>query len=228
MNLEILDLHQNKIEDEGARAIGENNTWEKVVKLDLSSNKINEKPTIISLCGNGSWKDLKYLFLKDNQAVLEVTEALKAIEGVASKSLEKIDLPGASFEQVLLQCLKLNKSESVVELPLSDNGYNALHAGIIGLNTTWTNLQTLNLPRNSIGAEGATALSHNTTWTNLQTLNLEGNKIGAEGAAASSHNTTWIHLQTLNLRYNQIGVEGAASLNKNQAWPKNVQIRYDH
>ena len=218
VNLEVLNLQQNEIEDEGARTIGENNTWEKLKRLDLSSNKINEKQTIISLCGNGSWKDLKYLFLRENQAVLDATDALKAIGGVVSKSLEKIDLPRASFKRVLLQCLKYYDSESVVELPLSDNGYKALHAGIIGLNTTWTNLQTLILENNSIGHEGATALSKNTTWSSLRTLNLGYNSIGDKGVTALSQNTTWINLQTLNLEQNSIGDKGATALSKNTIW----------
>ena len=165
----------------------------------MSSNKINNKQTVTFICSIESWKDLKYLFLRDNQAVLEVADILEAIEGVASKSLEEIDLPRARFERALLQCLKYNESESVIELPLSNKRYNALHAGIIGLNTTWTNLQTVSLGGNSIGNEGAVALSHDATWINLQTLNLEHNSIDAEEAA---------------------------SLKKNQAWPQNLRLFY--
>ena len=185
--------------------------------------------------------------------VLKAKAALNAIKDITSKSLEEIDLPGAKFEGELLQCLKYNESESVIELPLSEKRCNAFHAGVIGLNTTWINLQTLNMGYNEIGAEGATALSKNTTWTNLQTLNLEWNSIGEEGATALSHNTFWTHPQTLNMGYNEIGAEGAtalsknttwtnlqtlnlrdnwireegaASLHKNQTWPKNIRIEY--
>ena len=223
VNLEILNLYRNEIEDEGARTISTNNTWEKLTRLDLRSNKINEKQTVISLCINGTWKALKCLYLGYILAVLEATDALKAIEDITSKSLEEIDLPGARFERALLQCLKYNESKSVLVLPLSDNRYNALHAGIIGLNTTWINLQTLNLGSNSIGDKGATALSHNTTWTNLRTLNLRFNSIGDEGTTALSQNISWINLKTLDMKGNWIGNEGASSL-KNQAWPKNIQI----
>ena len=166
MNLEILDLSKNEIGDIGAGTIGENNTWEKLVKLDLSSNKINEKRTVISFCINGTWKALKYLYLRDNPAVLEATDTLKVIEDITSKSLEEIELPKAKFERTLLQCLKYIESESVIELPLSGERCRAFHAGVIGLNATWINLQTLNLRNNSIGDEGATALSKNTTWPN--------------------------------------------------------------
>ena len=218
MNLEVLDLRENMIKDEGAKAIGGNNTWEKLKKLDLSLNKINDKQTVILVCSNGTWKDLKYLFLSNNPAVMKATDALEAIGGVASKSLEKIDLPQASFERAFLQCLKYNESECVLELPLSDIWYDALHADIIGLNTTWINLQTINLERNSIGDKGATALSQNTSWTNLKTLCLGNNEIGDEGAGALSQNTSWINLQALSLGYNKIGAEGATALSKNTTW----------
>ena len=228
----------------------------------MSWNKINDKQTIIFICNNGTWKALEYLYLGDNPAVLEATDALKAIKDITSKSLEEIDLPGARFERVSLQCLKYNESESFIELsvfgctcrmlPLSKKGYNAFHASVIGLNTTWTHLQTLNLRKKSIGAEGATVLSQNTTWTHLQELHLGDNEIGDEGATALSQNTTWTNLQTINLEYNSIGdkgatalsqnttwtnlqalhlwcnsigAEGPASLKKNQAWPKDIQIR---
>ena len=49
---------------------------------------------IIFICSNGTWKALKYLYLGYNPAVLEATDALKAIEDITSKSLEQIDLPG--------------------------------------------------------------------------------------------------------------------------------------
>jgi hypothetical protein len=47
------------------------------------------------------------------------------------------------------------------------------------------------LTRNSIGAEGAAELSRNTSWNNLQILNLEYNNIGYKRAAEFFKNTTW-------------------------------------
>ena len=82
---------------------------------------------------------------------------------ITSKNLEEIDLSGARFERTLLKCIKYKEPESVIELPISEKNCNAFHAYVIELNTTWTNLQTLDLRDNSIGDEGATVLSHNTT-----------------------------------------------------------------
>ncbi len=69
-----------------------------------------------------------------------------------------------------------------------------------------TQLTTLDLGYNQIGAGGAAALA---TLTQLTSLNLRGNQIGAEGAAALAALT---QLTSLNLRDNQIGAEGAAAL----------------
>ena len=91
-------------------------------------------------------------------------------------------------------------------------------AAELARNTSWINLQTLNLDYNSIGAEGAAELARNTSWINLQTLNLTNNSIGAEGAAELARNTSWINLQTLELRYNSIVAEGAAELARNTSW----------
>jgi Leucine-rich repeat (LRR) protein len=69
-----------------------------------------------------------------------------------------------------------------------------------------TQLLSLNLWGNQIGAEGAASL---TALTQLTSLNLGGNEIGAEGAAALAALT---QLTSLNMAHNQIGDEGAAAL----------------
>ena len=70
-----------------------------------------------------------------------------------------------------------------------------------------TNLQTLNLNSNGIGADGAKVLADVLkNCTNLQTLHLDSNEIGADGAKALAdvlkHCT---NLQTLHLDSNEIG-----------------------
>ena len=141
MNLEILNLSNNEIGDEGVIMMGGNNTWEKLKSLDLSSNNINDKKTIIFVCSNGTWKELKSLFLAGNPAVLEATVINEAIKVIASGSLEILTLPNANIEETLLQYLKYSTSESVIELSLVKKGYNAIHVGVIGGNRAWNNLQ---------------------------------------------------------------------------------------
>jgi hypothetical protein len=69
-----------------------------------------------------------------------------------------------------------------------------------------TQLLSLNLWGNQIGAEGAASL---TALTQLTSLNLVGNEIGAEGAASLAALT---QLTSLNLGGNEIRDKGAASL----------------
>ena len=218
VNLEVLDLRNNQIEDKGASAIGGNNTWEKLIRLDLSSNKINDNQTIIFVCSNGTWKNLKHLLLGGNPVVFEGADTIKAIEGIASMSLEGLTLPNTEFGHGLLHYLKNSAPESVKEISLIERGYNAIHTVAIGGNTTWINLQTLHLEKNRIRDEGATGLSRNTSWTNLQSLHLKDNSIRAKGAADLATNTYWTNLQTLNLGGNSIGDEGAIGLSKNTSW----------
>jgi len=69
-----------------------------------------------------------------------------------------------------------------------------------------TNLTSLNLWENGIGAEGARALA---SLTNLTSLNLGDNGVGAEGARALASLT---NLTSLDLWKNGIGDEGARAL----------------
>jgi hypothetical protein len=75
-------------------------------------------------------------------------------------------------------------------------------------------LQTLNLRRNNIGAEGALVLSQSPYLSNLQTLNLSGNYIRAEGALALSQSPYLSNLQILDISYNGIGAKGAVALSE--------------
>ena len=76
------------------------------------------------------------------------------------------------------------------------------------------NLQTLNLEKNFIGADGAKALADCLKYCNsLQTLNLESNYIGTDGAKALTDGLKHCNsLQTLNLNWNKIGADGTKAL----------------
>ena len=102
-----------------------------------------------------TWKNLKYLYVRYNPVFLEATDTLEAIEGVVSKSLEKLTLPYVvDILHDLLKYFKKSTSESAIELSVAKQGYNAIHTAAIGGNAAWTNLQTLHLKYNSIGDEG--------------------------------------------------------------------------
>ena len=90
----------------------------------------------------------------------------------------------------------------------------AAAAAITELLKSCTNLQTLNLDYNKIGADGATALAEGLkSCTNLQTLDLGYNNIGSDGATALAEGLkSCTNLQTLHLRSNNIGSDGATAL----------------
>ena len=243
--LEILDLSANRITDEGATMIGSNGTWERLLKLDLSSNRIMNQQTLVFICGNKTWKDLRYLSLELNRVVLEAKDVNKAIEDVASESLEMLALPEARFEQPLLRYFNTSEPKNVKELLLAGKAYLEIHAKIIAGNTTWINLQKLDLSRNGIydeeGAEilsneswinleevdlssnalesrSAIALGNNQVWRKLTALNLHGNNLGNEGVYHIAMNKTWTNLQKLDLGANKIGATGVAKLRENATW----------
>ena len=78
----------------------------------------------------------------------------------------------------------------------------------LATNSTWIQLQTLNLSDNFIDAKQAKNLAENTTWIYLQTLNLQHNKIRTMAAKYLASNNTWTRLQTLDLLANSISAEG--------------------
>ena len=90
----------------------------------------------------------------------------------------------------------------------------AAAAAITELLKSCTNLQTLNLEYNKIGADGATALAEGLkSCTNLQTLDLGYNNIGSDGATALAEGLkNCTNLQTLHLHSNNIGSDGATAL----------------
>ena len=102
----------------------------------------------------------------------------------------------------VLDRIRTAKDDGATSLDLSSAGLQEIPEPLLAL----TNLNTLSLSDNDIGAEGARALS---TLTNLTTLNLNSNGIGAEGVRALS---TLTNLTTLNLGDNDIGAEGARAL----------------
>ena len=94
----------------------------------------------------------------------------------------------------------------------------------MAVNSSWTNLQSLNLSYNKIGNEGAAALASNISWNKLQLLHLASNEIASEGAAALAANKFWTNLKDLDLSYNEIGNEGVFALSQNKIWDSQMQL----
>jgi Ran GTPase-activating protein (RanGAP) involved in mRNA processing and transport len=77
-----------------------------------------------------------------------------------------------------------------------------------------TNVHTVDLRNNQIGALGAAKLAKNLQGTSVHTVNLVGNEIGASGAAELAKNLKGTSVHTIELGYNEIGASGAAELAK--------------
>ena len=76
-----------------------------------------------------------------------------------------------------------------------------------------TNITTLDLACNQIGAQGAVALANALKDTHITTLDLAYNQIGAEGAVALANALKDTHITTLDLSRNEIGDQGITAWN---------------
>jgi hypothetical protein len=122
--------------------------------------------------------------------------------------LTSLDLSSQSLtEQDIAQLAQaLSTNTNLTSLDISYNRIGAEGAKALSTNNSLT---SLDVGWNEIGAEGAKALSTNTCLTSLD---VSRNQIGAEGAKALSTNT---RLTSLDIGCNQIGAEGAKALSTN-------------
>ena len=180
VNLELLDLHQNKITDKGVTSIASCDVWTKLSTLELSSNKIDDKSVLMHLCSNETWKDLKVLMLQENPAELHDEDLLNMLKKIPSTKLEVFGVSNTKVDKALLYYLKYALPQNVVELALGNHGYSDINVGIIGSNTSWTQLRRLDLSKDRITDEAATQVLRNAFWTNLEVIDLSRNQIGGD------------------------------------------------
>ncbi|EOD26952.1 hypothetical protein EMIHUDRAFT_236263 [Emiliania huxleyi CCMP1516] len=173
--LETLYLGENKIGDEGCKALvaalGKEGAAPRLEKLDLNWNKIGDegcKALAAALGKEGAAPRLETLYLGENKIGDEGCKALAAAlgkEGAAPR----------------LETLYLYRNE------IGDEGCKAL-AAALGKEGAAPRLETLSLHRNEIGDEGckalAAALGKEGAAPRLKELGLSGNQIGDEGCTA--------------------------------------------
>jgi uncharacterized protein (TIGR02996 family) len=112
---------------------------------------------------------------------------------------------------------------AIMGLDLSSKAWNAAEVtALTRLNLT--NVTTLNLWGNRLGAAGATALAHrDSPFKNVTTLDLGGNQLGDAGATALAHrDSPFKNVTTLELGANQLGADGATALAHRNSPFKNV------
>ncbi|NOT02643.1 MAG: hypothetical protein HOP29_18715 [Phycisphaerales bacterium] len=187
--LTTLDLGNNNIGDEGAKALA---TLTGLTTLHLGDNNIGAEgaKALATLTG------LTTLHLGDNNIGAEGAKALATLTGLTTLHLGGNNI-GAEGAKALATLTGLTT------LHLWNNKIGAEGAKALA---TLTGLTTLHLGDNNIGAEGAKALA---TLIGLTTLNLWSNNIGDEGAKAL---TTLTSLTTLHLGANKIRAKGAKAL----------------
>jgi len=187
--LTSLDLGDNAIGDEGARALA---ALTGLTSLNLAYNRIGDEGAraLAALTG------LTSLHLAGNAIGAAGARALAALTGLTSLHLagNAIGAAGARALAALTGLTSLNLAGNAI----GDEGARALAA--------LTGLTSLDLAGNAIGAAGARALA---ALTGLTSLHLAGNAIGAAGARALAALTG---LTSLHLAGNAIGAAGARAL----------------
>lgn len=196
-NLEILNLSNNKIGDNGAQALATNTALKSLI---LDANKVgNDGAQALFKMAN-----LTRLHLENNQIKSYTGYAL-----VNNTNLKELRLSGNSIGDDWIQGMVNNTT--LTSLHLFNSRIETRGAQILAANTT---LIKLYLSNNNIGDEGAMAFACNST---LRELNLGRNNIGNKGAQTLANTKSLI---MLDLRDNQIGDSGACSLARNESLKK--------
>ena len=241
LGLSKLNLKNNQIGDEGAKAIAraiEKNPQIPLQQLWLQNNQIGaEGAKAIALAIEKTPQiPLQQLDLGYNKIGAEgVTAIARAIGKTPQIPLQQLNLGctqiGDEGAKVIARAIEKNPQIPLQQLNLSWNIIYAEGAKAIARaieNTPQISLQQLDLAYNQISAEGAKAIARaieKTPQIPLQELSLQANNISDEGAKAIARaieKTPQIPLQLLDLRSNQIGAEGAKAIAL--AIEKNPQI----
>ena len=188
--------------------------------------KVVERKTMISFVDIPSVNQRKNdLIGGDNKKGLELTGAI--IDNSIGLCKERIPLfiqygDYSEFSEDIIQGVLLGTSDhsSVKEVNLNSRKVTDKGATIIGRNSTWVNLEKLELQFNSLGDNGTVAIAKNTTWVHLKILNLKNNSIRTEGVQALAENTAWTELEELLLSSNDFDWKAGEALGKNTSWTK--------
>jgi internalin A len=184
-----LDLSDNRIGDEGARALA---ALTSLTSLTLHNTRIGDD----GARALAALTNLASLNLSYNRIGEEGARALAALTNLTTLNLQQNQIgdEGARALAALTNLTTLNLRDNQI----GGEGARALAA--------LTKLTSLDLLYNQIGGEGTRALA---ALTNLTFLDLSFNQIGAEEAGALAALT---NLTSLYLIRNQIGDEGARAL----------------
>ncbi|MEI9939712.1 MAG: hypothetical protein WDO69_21030 [Pseudomonadota bacterium] len=174
-----LDLGGNDIGDEGAQAIARATALSGLETLNVSGNSIASSG--VSALTHGAFGRLSSLDLSMNGIGDAGTSALKSSE-LPLKSLYLLGCEiGPSGIKMLAQAKHLGKLDV---LALSGNNLGDEGVEVLAKSTALQNLQTLDLCANGIGDAGALALAQSSHFKKLKVVELFGNEIGSRGSTA--------------------------------------------
>ena len=204
---------------------------------DLSSGRTNEirvenKFGVVA-CTFSS--DQKYLVNTDKKGVIRIFTGMKwssvfrntnieCAKGLSESDIllfqQKGDFKNWSRSQIGELILNQSLAEKVTSINFSKIDFTEEDASVFKRNTTWVNLENLNLSKNMIGYNHMCMIAGNTAWKNLKVLNVEDNNIGGDGAAAIAKNPIWANLEVLNMSRNKLSLPGTRELAGNTIWTK--------
>jgi Ran GTPase-activating protein (RanGAP) involved in mRNA processing and transport len=178
-SLSWLDLHLNRLGDDGLRALCDAPWLGRVEELSLRNNRIGVLG--MSALGESSSASLRSLDLSFNPVGSEGSRQLASWPGLAQ--LDQLGLWGCELSIEAVAALV--SAGGTPRLRSLDLGSNGLGPGVVdALRSGSTELSELNLALNHLGDDGARSLA---AWPEVATLNvlkLEHNGIGDAGHRA--------------------------------------------
>lgn len=204
-----LNLYNNSILVDGAKAIARSLKSSSIKMLDLSGNNIG--PSVLDLATALRGTRLTSLKLRNNSMGLEGLISLMA--GLKGSNVEDLDVggnsigvPGVTVLALALKAVPLT-SLGIRDNAIGDEGLKVLTDSLLGSRMT-----ALDLSNNSIQGAGVVAVAEGLTKPPMAILNMSGNPIGDTGAKVMA---TWLKqsvVTSLSLWGTSIGARGTIAL----------------
>jgi hypothetical protein len=219
--LEVLNLHDNDIQDTGVEYLSRSPNLAHVKILTLSRNDFSLAGAL-SIANSSIFTNVTDLDLSYNRFEDEGAIAL-----AHSSYLHQLSRLTLSFNGIRYRgAHALTTSPLVKKLTSLNLAFNPLEARGINSLITSSNLdelKDLDLSTTSMGNEGALLIARSPLFSHLENLSLSGNMIQAEGAQALTDSPYLSHVMILRLDNNLIQDEGALTI-ANSAYLKRLII----
>ena len=199
-----------------------------LTRLDLQDNGIGAEGAR-ALASSDHLRSLQMLNLKGNGIGTDGARALAHSDTLGSLTVLSLENNGVGDEGVRALAAADNLP-SLKALGLAQNGIGAEGAHALASSDNFPSLRVLDLRENGIGVEGACALATSDTLRSLARLNLSNNNIGVGGARALAASDNLRSLTKLFIWGNDLSDDGKAALAASEvlrgctvsgvAWPR--------